>query len=57
MICYSSLNELVTKDEKSKALFDGLSKEAQVALQEQRQDVCSYDELASIAAGMQKRAH
>jgi len=56
MVYYASLHELITKDVQSKELFDRLSKEVQVELQEQRQDVCSYDELAKVVGGLQKRS-
>lgn len=53
---YSTLHELIEQDVQSKALYDRLPKDVQVALQEQRQNIHTFDELAKAADGFQKRS-
>lgn len=57
MKSYATLHELVCQDAQSKALYNQLSPDVQVALQEQRQNIHSYEELAKAADGFQKRSH
>ena len=45
MADYSSLQELLRHSQRSKTLFDGLNREVQVMLQEQRQDIHTFEEL------------
>ena len=52
----STLHELIAQDEHSKALYDQLSKDAQVALQEQRQCIHTYEELAKAVSAFEKRS-
>lgn len=53
---FESLNALIEGSAKSKALFDRFSPDAQVALQEQRQNIHTYDDLKKIAASFADRA-
>lgn len=53
----STLHELIQQDAKSRALYDQLPKDAQVALQEQRQCICTYDELTQAVNAFEKRSH
>ena len=53
----STLHELIQQDRQCKALYESLPKDVQVALQEQRQNIHTYDELAEAANGFQKRSH
>lgn len=55
MIHFSALNELLSHDAQSKALFDTLPREQQVELKEQRQDICTREDFASTVHGLQKR--
>lgn len=45
MADYSSLQELLRHSQRSKTLFDGLNRKVQVMLQEQRQDIHTFEEL------------
>ncbi len=54
---FSSLNELLKQDSHSRLLYDHLPKDVQVALQEQRQNIRTYDDLTKAAAGFEKRSH
>ena len=51
----STLHELIAQDAQSKALYERLSKDAQVALQEQRQSIHTYEELAKAVSAFEKR--
>ena len=51
------LHELIEHDQQSKALYERLPKDVQVALQEQRQNIHTYEELAKAADGFEKRSH
>ena len=57
MKTYSSLHELLAQDTPSKTLYDQLPKDAQVALQEQRQSIHTHQELAQAVAVFEKRSH
>ena len=52
-----TLHELIEQDQQSKALYERLPKDVQVALQEQRQNIHTYEELAKAADGFEKRSH
>ena len=49
MADYSTLQELLRHSQRSRTLFDGLSREVQVMLQEQRQDIHTFEELQKAA--------
>lgn len=51
----STLNELIAQDAQSKALYDQLPRDAQVALQEQRQSIRTYGDLAKAVSAFEKR--
>ena len=53
---YAALRDLVAEDAKSKALYERLPKDHQVMLMEQRQNICTYEELAHAAEALQKRS-
>lgn len=53
---YPTLRELLLHSEQSKQLFDKFSPDAQVALQEQRQNIHTYADLQKIAASFEERA-
>lgn len=53
---HSSLHELLLQDAPSKALYDQLPKDAQVALQEQRQNIHTHQELAQAVCAFEKRS-
>ena len=55
MKAYQTLHELIEKDPRSKALYEGFDPDTQVALQELRQDVHSYEELKALADGFAKQ--
>ena len=55
MNSYSTLQELLSHDARSRKLFDSLPADVQVALQEQRQDTGSYDALAAAAQSFRQR--
>ncbi|MBR5546310.1 MAG: hypothetical protein IKU70_04955 [Clostridia bacterium] len=57
MKTYSSLHELLAQDAPSKTLYDQLSRDAQVALQEQRQSIHTHQELAQAVSAFEKRSH
>ena len=52
---FESLNALIEGSAKSKALFDRFSPDAQVALQEQRQNIHTYADLQKLAASFADR--
>ncbi len=54
---HATLHELLHNDPQSKALYDRLPRDVQVALQEQRQDIHTYEELSNAADGFEKRSH
>lgn len=55
MNAYSTLRDLVENDPASKQLFDRLPPDAQVALQEQRQDIRTYADLKCAATSFERR--
>lgn len=52
----ATLNQLIQQDARCRALYDQLSKDVQVALQEQRQDICTRDELVQAINAFEKRS-
>ena len=55
MDIYPTLRDLVENAPASKQLFDRLPPAAQVALQEQRQEICTYADLERAAASFERR--
>ena len=55
MDIYPTLRDLIENDPASKQLFDRLPPDAQVALQEQRQEICTYADLERAAASFERR--
>ena len=53
----STLNELLSQDEHCRALYSQLPRSAQVALQEQRQHICTREELAKAVSAFEKQPH
>ncbi len=53
---YPTLRELLLHSPQSKQLFDRFSPDAQVALQEQRQNIHTYADLQKIAASFEQRS-
>lgn len=49
MADYSTLQELLRHSQRSRTLFDGLNREVQVMLQEQRQDIHTFEKLQKAA--------
>lgn len=49
MAACSTLQELLRHSRRSKTLFDGLNREVQLMLQEQRQDIHTFEELQKAA--------
>ena len=56
MASYSTLQELLLHSRRSKIFFDGLNREVQVMLQEQRQDIRTYAALKCAATSFERRA-
>lgn len=52
----SALHQLLARDAASKQLYDQLSLDSQVALQEQRQNISSYEELSKAVQAFEKRS-
>lgn len=52
---YHTLHELIEKDPKSKTLYNSFSPDAQVALQEQRQNIHTYEDLQKLACSFEKQ--
>ncbi|MDD3334717.1 MAG: hypothetical protein PHI98_04280 [Eubacteriales bacterium] len=52
---YPTLRELLEGSEQSRQLFSKFTPDAQVALQEQRQSIHTYDDLQKIAASFEER--
>ncbi|MEF9879181.1 MAG: hypothetical protein RR653_10635 [Clostridia bacterium] len=52
---YPTLRELLKHSPQSKRLFDHFTPDAQVALQEQRQNIHTYGDLQKIAASFDER--
>ena len=55
MDIYPTLRDLVECDPASRQLFSRLPADAQVALQEQRQDIRTYADLERAAASFERR--
>ncbi len=55
MDIYPTLRDLIENDPASKQLFDRLPPDAQVALQEQRQEIRTYADLERAAASFERR--
>jgi len=55
MDIYPTLRDLVENDPASRQLFSRLPADAQVALQEQRQDIRTYADLERAAASFERR--
>ena len=55
MDVYPTLRDLIENAPASKRLFDRFSPDAQVALQEQRQDIHTYADLERVAASFERR--
>lgn len=53
---YAALRDLIAEDAQSKALYEQLPKDQQVMLMEQRQNICTYEELAQAADALQKHS-
>lgn len=51
----NTLQALLKSDPKSRRLFESLPMDAQVALQEQRQSIHTFEELKAAAASFQQR--
>ena len=56
MDIYPTLRDLIENDPASRQLFSRLPPDAQVALQEQRQDIRTYADLERAAASFERRA-
>ena len=52
---YPTLRDLIENDPASRQLFSRLPADAQVALQEQRQDIRTYADLERAAASFERR--
>ncbi|MBE5793624.1 MAG: hypothetical protein E7323_02950 [Clostridiales bacterium] len=55
MKSYPTLQELLHNDPQSRQLFDTFPPDTQVAVQEQRQNIHTYEDLHQIAASFQRR--
>ncbi|WP_418758674.1 hypothetical protein [Gemmiger formicilis] len=55
MDIYPTLRDLIENDPASRQLFSRLPADAQVALQEQRQDIRTYADLERAAASFERR--
>lgn len=55
MDIYPTLRDLIENDPASRQLFSRLPPDAQVALQEQRQEICTYADLERAAASFERR--
>lgn len=51
-----TLKQLLEKNEESRRLYDSLSPEQQVNLQETRQDICTHQALESAVEAFHRRA-
>lgn len=52
---YPTLRELIENDPKSRELFERFSPDAQVAIQEQRQNIHTYEDLKQLKASFESR--
>lgn len=55
MNAYPTLRELIENDPKSRELFERFSPDAQVAIQEQRQNIHTYEDLEQLKASFEAR--
>lgn len=55
MADYATLHDLLSRDPESKKLFESFPPDTQVALEEIRQDIHSYQQLQAFAASLKKR--
>ncbi len=55
MNSFPTLRELIKNDPESQKLFDSFPPDAQVALQEQRQNIHTREDLKQLAASFQRR--
>ena len=55
MASYATLHELIQNDPESRRLFESFQPDIQVALEEIRQDIHSYQELKTFAEGLKRR--
>ena len=56
MKTYATLHELLQSDVQSRELFHTFTPQQQIALEEQRQNIHSYEELQSLARSMKKQS-
>ena len=56
MNSWPTLGELIQNDPESRKLFEAFPPDAQVALQEQRQNIHTREELKQVAASFQLRS-
>lgn len=55
MNAYPTLRELIENDSKSRELFERFTPDAQVAIQEQRQNIHTYEDLERLHASFEAR--
>lgn len=55
MTRYRTLHELIENDQRSKALYESFAPDTQVALQELRQDIRTYEDLQRLSAGLNRQ--
>jgi len=55
MVSYPTLHDLLANDNESKALFNSLAPQAQVALQEQRQNIHTREDLQRFQQAFEKQ--
>ena len=54
-MAYHTLHELIQNDPKSQKLYESFPPDTQVALQELRQDIHTYEDLQRLSEGFVKR--
>lgn len=54
---YATLHDLLSCDHESRCLYDQLTPDVQTALQEQRQNIRTFDELKKAAEGFARRTN
>lgn len=55
MVSYPTLHDLLANDNESKALFNSLAPQTQVALQEQRQNIHTREDLQRFRQAFEKQ--
>lgn len=55
MVSYPTLHELLANDKQSKMLFESFAPQTQVALQEQRQNIHTREDLARFQQAFEKQ--